>query len=622
MAISDALIRDLTALVSSGAIVSSPAELPGYGRDFWAQRGTPGVVVRASRTEDVVATLRFAAAQGIPVVPRGAGTNISAGFLPTPERIMLDLRAMSRVLEIDPERLSAVVEPGLLNGALQTELAPYGLCFSPDPASAPLSSIGGNIAENSGGPHCLKYGVTVHHVAGVECVLASGDLVSLNAEDRGADLLGVLIGSEGTLGVVTRARLRLRPLPARTSTLLAVFAEMEAAIDAVSAILDSGIIPAALEFMDHTSVVVAETLAPTGYPLDAGAILLIDLDGAVDEVASDLDAVERLLRPRAREVRWADDPQERATIWRGRLQIGQAFITSGKAFYIGDTTVPRERIPQMQQALRVIAERHQLEITTNGHAGDGNIHPIILYDAGDPRQVEATRIAAHEMTAMALEFGGTLTGEHGVGSEKIPLMRQRFTAAEIAAMRAVKDAFDPDGTLNPGVLLPDPMPDEPELSRFEQAINAVVAARRAGEMPEPRAIASAKSPPPHTGRPSIAIDRENLTVTANAGISLAALRDELASHGFRCALFDGANGDLNQSIRAALSDDERRAGARASLLAVNVTLPEGLPARFGSNAVKDVAGYDLKRLFVGSGNAFGMVDEVTLQVRRGRAGGR
>ena len=535
---------------------------------------------------------------------------------------MLDLRAMSRVLEIDPERLSAVVEPGLLNGALQTELAPYGLCFSPDPASAPLSSIGGNIAENSGGPHCLKYGVTVHHVAGVECVLASGDLVSLNAEDRGTDLLGVLIGSEGTLGVVTRARLRLRPLPARTSTLMAVFAEMEAAINAVSEILDSGIIPAALEFMDHTSVVVAETLAPTGYPLDAGAILLIDLDGAVDDVASDLDAVERLLRPRAREVRRADDPQARATIWRGRLQIGQAFITSGQAFYIGDTTVPRERIPQMQRALRVIAERHQLEITTNGHAGDGNIHPIILYDADDPRQVEATRIAAHEMTAMALEFGGTLTGEHGVGSEKIPLMRQRFTAAEIAAMRVVKDAFDPDGTLNPGVLLPDPMPDEPELSRFEQAIIAVVAARRAGEATEPRAIASAKSPPPHTARPSIAIDRENLTVTANAGISLAALRDDLASHGFRCALFDGANGDLNQSIRAALSDNERRAGARASLLAVNVTLPEGLPARFGSNAVKDVAGYDLKRLFVGSGNAFGMVDEVTLQVRRGRAGGR
>ncbi|HEX3723543.1 MAG TPA: FAD-binding protein, partial [Nitrolancea sp.] len=257
MGISGALIRDLTALVSHGAVVGDSAELTEFGRDFWAQRGVPGVVVRARGTEDVVATLRFAARHGIPVVPRGAGTNISAGFLPTPERIMLDLRSMNRVLEIDPERRSSLVEPGLLNGDLQTELAPFGLCFSPDPASAPLSSIGGNIAENSGGPHCLKYGVTVHHVAGVECVLAGGDLLSLNADDRGADLLGVVIGSEGTLGVVTQARLRLRPLPERTSTLLAVFDEMAATTDAVSEIINSGIIPAALELMDRTSVAVA-----------------------------------------------------------------------------------------------------------------------------------------------------------------------------------------------------------------------------------------------------------------------------------------------------------------------------------------------------------------------------
>jgi glycolate oxidase len=613
MTISAALIHDLSALVSRDALVSDPAELPEFGRDFWAQRGTPGVVVRAGCAEDVVATMRFAAEHGLPVVPRGAGTNISAGFLPAPERIMLDLRGMNRVLEIDPEQRSALVEPGLLNGDLQAKLAPYGLCFSPDPASAPLSSIGGNIAENSGGPHCFKYGVTVHHVAGIECVLMGGDRLSLAADDRGTDLLGVVIGSEGTLAVVTQAQLRLRPLPARTSTILAVFDTMEAATEAVSAIINGGVIPAALELMDHTSVLVAETLAPTGYPLDAEAIVLIDLDGDDEQVAADLDAVEAQLRPLAREIRRADDAETRERVWRGRLQIGQAFITSGKAFYIGDTTVPRERIPLMQRAVREIAERHQLDISTNGHAGDGNIHPCILYDPHDPRQVRAMRIAAHEITAMAMEFGGTLTGEHGVGSEKIPLMRQRFTATEIAAMRAVKDAFDPDGLLNPGVLLPDPSLDEPDLPRFAAAIETELAAKRVGT---PLAHSVDDSPASAMRLRSLAIDRENLTVTAVAGLSLAALRDELAAHGYRCTLSDNATNE-QQSLRAALSDDTHRAGARACLLAVDVTLPDGPSARFGSNAVKDVAGYDLKRLYTGSGDVFGEVREVTLQVRPG-----
>jgi glycolate oxidase len=388
---------------------------------------------------------------------------------------------------------------------------------------------------------------------------------------------------------------------------------MEAATEAVSEIINGGVIPAALELMDHTSVLVAETLAPTGYPLDAEAIVLIDLDGDAEQVAADLDAVEAQLRSLAREVRRADDAETRAHIWRGRLQIGQAFITSGKSFYIGDTTVPRERIPLMQRAVREIAERHQLDISTNGHAGDGNIHPCILYDPDDPRQVQAMRIAAHEITAMAMEFGGTLTGEHGVGSEKIPLMRQRFTATEIAAMRAVKDAFDPDGILNPGVLLPDPSLDEPELPRFAAAIETEIAAKRAGT---PIAYPVADAPAAATDRTALAIDRENLTVTAIAGISLVALRDELAAHGYRCALSDGATND-QQSIRAALSDETRRTAARACLLAVNVTLPDSPSARFGSNAVKDVAGYDLKRLYTGSGATYGDVREVTLQVRPG-----
>ena len=467
MPISESMIRDLHARVSPGAVVADRAAVVDAGRDFWSQRGIPGVVVRACSVHDVAATLQFAQASGIAVVPRGAGTNVGGGFLPTEERILLDLREMNRVLRIDPEERIALVEPGLLNGALQDQLEPYGLCFSPDPASARLSSIGGNIAENSGGPHCLKHGVTVHHVAEVDCVLMGGDVVRLGADDRGPDLLGVTIGSEGTLAVVTQARLRLRPLPAATSSLLAVFDDVEAAIEAVSAILNAGVIPAALEFMDHTRCQVADTMAPTGYPIDAGAILLIDLEGSEADVEAQMVSIEPRLRRRAREVRRADDPQARATLWRGRLQIGQAILTSGRAFYIGDTTVPRERIPLMQRAVRVLAERYRLDVFTTGHAGDGNIHPIVLFDGDDPAEVERVAAMVIEMTAMALELGGTLTGEHGVGSEKRPLMRQRFSATEIAAMRAVKKAFDPDGLLNPGVLLPDLAADEPNFPALQ-----------------------------------------------------------------------------------------------------------------------------------------------------------
>ncbi len=613
MSLSEALVRELSAAVSLNSLVRELDERTEAGRDFWMQRGLPGAVVRADNGDDVAATLRFAQMHGIPVVPRGAGTNVGGGFLPAEDRIVLDLRAMNRVLEIDPERRFASVEPGVLNGDLQERLAPFGLCYSPDPASAPLSSIGGNIAENSGGPHCLKHGVTVHHVDGIDCVLLGGDALHLSVDDAGPDLLGVLIGSEGTLAVTTRARLRLRPLPAMTSTLLAVFDDLDAAIDAVGTILRAGVIPAALEFMDRASVQVAEAMAHTGYPLDADAILLIDIEGSAAEVDAQMAAIEANLRRRARLVRRADDAHERATLWRGRLQIGQATLASGRAFYIGDTTVPRERIPLMQRSVRSLAERYQLDVFTTGHAGDGNIHPIVLFNDADPAEVERVRAMVTEWTGMALELGGTLTGEHGVGSEKRPLMRQRFSAAEIAAMRAVKRSFDPDGLLNPGVLLPERSDDEPALPRFSQAIEQTVSDRRAGPALESVVADVVRS---RDGAIPIEIDAENLTVAAAGTTSLRTLQRHLAERGFRTLVCE-AECDPALTLRAVLSDPTARVYVRASLLAIDATLPDGQPVRFGSKAVKDVAGYDLKRLYIGSGDAFGQVREVALQIRPG-----
>jgi glycolate oxidase len=606
--ISTALANDLRPLLSPDALVTDAAALPAYGHDFWAQRGTPGAVVRAARAEDVAATLRYAAARGIPVVPRAAGTNVPAGFVPTPERIMLDLRPMNRIVRIDTERREAVVQPGVINGDLNAQIATLGFCFSPDPGSAAISSIGGNIAENAGGMHCLKYGVTVHHVNAVECALMGGDTMRLAADDRGPDLLGLMIGSEGTLGIVTEATVALRPLPAVTRTLLAVFDDADEAAAAVSAIIAAGIIPAAMEFFDRAAVGFFDAFAPSGYPAEGEALLLIDLDGSAADVAREMAAVEPLLRRGARTVHRADDDAARAALWKPRIAGALALVASGRGFFICDTTVPRERIPAMQRAVVEIGRRSGLQLLTLGHAGDGNIHPIILYDTDDPAQVAAMEAADDAVVAAALALGGTITGEHGIGSEKRRQMRQRFSLAELAAMRAVKAAFDPDGLLNPGVLLPDPTGDEPALPQFSAAVNSVIAARRSDRAwAGPRETRAASPTDPSD---AILLDAENLTVTADGGTRLSDIHRTLATRGFSCALRD----DSGATIADVVGGETDRAAVRDALLAVETTLPDGQPARFGSSAVKDVAGYDMKRLFIGSGTAFGTLDRVTLRV--------
>jgi glycolate oxidase len=614
MPISAALVHDLRPLLSPDALVTEAAALPAYGHDFWTQRGTPGAVVRAARVEDVTATLRYAAERGISIVPRAAGTNVSAGFLPTPERIMLDLRPMNTVLKIDPERREAVVQPGVINGDLNARVASLGLCFSPDPGSAAISSIGGNIAENAGGMHCLKYGVTVHHVNAVDCALIGGDMVRLAADDTGPDLLGLLIGSEGTLGIVTQATVALRPLPAVTRTLLAVFDDADEAAAAVSATIAAGIIPAAMEFFDRAAVGFFDAFAPSGYPAEGEAFLLIDLDGSEGEVAREMAALEPLLRRGARTVHRAGDDAARLALWKPRIAGALALVASGRGFFICDTTVPRERIPAMQRAVVEIGRHSGLQLLTLGHAGDGNIHPVILYDTDDPAQVAAMEEADDAVVATALALGGTITGEHGVGSEKRRQMRQRFSPTEIAAMRAVKAAFDPASLLNPGVLLPGPTPDEPALPRFAATLADLLAARRTD-----RAWAGTSdargTPPAADPAGAILLDAENLTVTAPGGTLLSDLHRTLAGRGFSCSLRDNPEATVSDVV----SGETDRVAVRDALLAVETTLHDGLPARFGSNAVKDVAGYDMKRLLIGSGTAFGTLERVTLRVLPARS---
>jgi glycolate oxidase len=612
MNLSTALVADLRQVLAPGTVVTEPEDLLVSGQDFRGQRGLLDVVVRPRDTTEVVATLRYAADHDVPVIPRAAGTNFAASFLPNPEQILLDLRTMRRIVRVDPEHREAVVQSGVINGDLNAQLTPLGLWYSPDPASRSISSIGGNIATNAGGPHCLKYGVTFHHVSALECVLMGGDTLRLRADDAGPDLLGVVIGSEGTLTIVTEATLRLRHLPEETRTLLAVFEDAAAAAEAVFTILATGVVPAALEYADAAAIAMFDHYAPSGYPADAGALLLVDLDGTAEEVASDLSVVEAVLQQVTRDVRRADDASTRAELWRGRLHAAHAIVATGQHYAACDTTVSPSRIPALQQAITTIAQHHQLVIPTLGHAGDGNLHPIILFDGNDPAQRMAAEQVHQELTVAALELGGTITGEHGVGSEKRHSMAQRFSPAEIAAMRAVKAAFDPTGLLNPGIVLPPSSSTEPPVPPFAAAVQTAVDARRHDQI-----WATATQPmTPSVGETAIAVDADNRTVTVSAATPLAALHDTLDQHDLYSPLPRGA-GTVGALVGGG---DTARGAVRGTLLGLRAQLPDGPGVHFGGSLLKDVAGYDLKRLYTGGAMMFGTLQEVTLQVRvqRGR----
>jgi glycolate oxidase len=594
--VNERLSADLARALGAGAVVADPASVEASGADFVTQRGHPAALVRPSSPEQVLALLALAAERGIPVAPRAAGTNLCGGFVPGPDSVVVDLTAMDRILEVDADGGFAVVEPGVLNGALQERLAPAGLCFSPDPASRPISTIGGNVACNAGGPGCIKYGVTFHHVAGLDVALSGGTSLRVS-EDDPVDLLGVLVGSEGILGIVTRATLRLRRLPLAGWTALAAFDRIEDAALMVSAIIAAGILPAALELADRRQIELIESFRPSGYPRDAEAVLIAEVDGTPEEVAAQAPALEEVLRHFDPAVRIASSAAERRALWAGRLDAAHALRASGKAFYVCDVTVPRQAIPELIARARSSAARHALDCPILAHAGDGNVHPVILYA---PQEMRAMAAGADEIVEAALDLGGTITGEHGVGADKIRHMRRRFGAAEIAAFRAVKRAFDPAGILNPRVLLPPPAPDEPPLPVFESAVRGAIAGRAL---------------PPEAGagtQDGIVVDPENLTVEVGDSVACEEVVAALARAGLSCPAVE-RGGTIGEGV--AVSGN--RGGLRRSLLAVECSLPDGSGVRFGSAAVKDVAGLDLKRLAAGGRGAFGRIERATLRVLPG-----
>ena len=453
------LVQGLLAILPPNAVLHRPEELLVYDCDaFTIEKNAPVAVVLPESTAQVQAVVRFAYQHGLPVVPRGAGTGLSGGCLAPDGGITIALTRMTRLVELDLPNRRALVEAGMVNLKLTEAVAGEGLGFAPDPSSQMACTIGGNVAENSGGPHTLKYGVTVNHVLGLEVVMPDGELVWLGGatEDTpGYDLVGLMVGSEGTFGIVTRALVRLTPQAEAVRTLLVVFDSVADASQAVSAIIGAGIVPAALEMMDAMILSAVERAFKFGFPLDAGAVLIIELDGLEAGLDDLRDRVVALCEAaRAREIRVAHDAGERSRLWLARKKAVGAVGLLAPSKITMDGVIPRTKLPEVLAAIAEVAARHDFRIANVFHAGDGNLHPILLFDERDPAQVERVMRCGADVLRVCVEAGGSITGEHGVGVEKNELMPLMFSAADMALMEDVRRVFNPEDRLNPGKLLP------------------------------------------------------------------------------------------------------------------------------------------------------------------------
>jgi len=455
----EAIIRGLAALLPPGALLASAEETRPWECDgLTLLRQRPLAVALPATPGELVALLRFCASHRVPVVPRGAGTGLAGSALPLADGLLLSMARFNRILSVDVRGRTAIVQPGVRNLAISEAAAPHGLYYAPDPSSQIACTIGGNVAENSGGVHCLKYGLTLHNVLRVRALTIEGEELefgSLAPDAPGLDLLAVLLGSEGMLAVMTEVTVRLVPAPETACCILASFADVEQAGDAVAALIAAGIIPAGLEMLDQAAVRLVEPFAHAGYDLEAAAVLLCESDGTAAEVEAEIQRMEQVLRDAgATHIAASRDEFERQRFWAGRKNAFPAAGRAAPAYYCTDGTIPRKHIGRMLKAIQGMELRYGLPCPNVFHAGDGNLHPLVLFDDGDPDSVARAEAFGAEILEECLRLGGTITGEHGVGAEKINQMCSQFGRAELDAFTGVKRAFDPSGLLNPGKVIP------------------------------------------------------------------------------------------------------------------------------------------------------------------------
>ena len=461
MTVSDdaALLDDLRAVLGESGVLAEPTTLALYGRDASiVTAGDAAAVCLPTNTEQVQQCVRIARRHSRPFVARGSGTGLSGGAVPVGRAVVIATMRMNRILEVDVEQRVAWVEPGVLNLDLSRAVAGHGLHFAPDPSSQQACSIGGNVANNSGGPHCLAYGVTNAHVLALEVVLADGEIAllgGLDPEPEGYDLRGVFVGSEGTAGIATRIAVRLTPNPPEVRTLLLDFTSVDSAAASVSAIIGAGLVPCALEMLTGGMIAAVEDYVHAGFPVDAAAVLLVEVDGLASAVADAVALVDRIGREHgARAVRVAADEAERALWWKARKSAFGAVARIAPNYYLHDTVVPRTKLVDVLRAVEAAAARHGLMVLNVFHAGDGNLHPLLLFDAREPGTLERVHAAGDEIIAISLAAGGVLSGEHGIGLEKRDHMASLFSVDDLDAQARLRDAFDPDGVANPHKVLP------------------------------------------------------------------------------------------------------------------------------------------------------------------------
>lgn len=453
------LERGLIAIVGREAVLTNPAELRAYDCDAYApEKRYPDAVVLPTNTEQVAEIVKLCCRLGVPFTPRGAGTGLSGGATAMSGGLIISTTRLNKILEIDIPNRRLIAQAGTVNTYLTKAVKKDGLHYAPDPSSQGACTVGGNVAENAGGPHTLKYGVTTNHITGLTLVLPDGEIVHLGGkvEDApGYDLVGLIVGSEGTMGLVTEVTIRLTPLPQSVQTLLAVFESVDACTQTVSDIVASGVLPAALEMIDTFIIRACEEAFHLGFPMDAEAVLIMEVDGL--EVGLDAEA-ERVrsiaIKNGAREVRQAKTELERALLWKARKQSFGALGRLGLSMVTHDGVIPRTRLPEVIREVRVIAARHGLQVGNVFHAGDGNLHPNLMYDERDPAQVKSVMEAGHEILKLCVDVGGSITGEHGIGVEKMDAMPWMFTEDDLSLMETLKKVFNTNELCNPGKILP------------------------------------------------------------------------------------------------------------------------------------------------------------------------
>ncbi|MFN8470873.1 MAG: FAD-linked oxidase C-terminal domain-containing protein [Anaerolineae bacterium] len=637
-------LRSLASVVSADQLVTNRVQLFTYEGDASLDHASPDAVVFPRTVEEVVRIVRWASSNAVPLVARGAGTGLSGGAVPERGGLIVEFSRMGAVRELDEVGRSAVVEPGLVNLTLDTLARTKGWYYPPDPASGRSSTLGGNLAENAGGPHCFKYGVTANYVTGLEVVMADGRVLHFGGRALDYpeyDLLGLMTGSEGTLGVITSASVRLLRNPPAIKTMMAAFDSVETAGEAVSAIIARGLVPATMEMMDQRMMRIIEDFVHPGLPVDAGAALIIETDGYPESVKPQLDEIIEILTAHdAFQLHVAQTAAERDRLWYGRKSAAGAMARMAPAFFLVDGTVPRSNLAETLAGVNRICDDADLRVSYVFHAGDGNLHPFILIpDPRDKAFIGRVMDAGREILALCCSFDGSITGEHGVGIEKREFMPLMYSRDELDIMRDIKDVFDPAGLLNPGKIfpthLPAPTPRAPvtlpplgESFAPSSAAEAAEALRVWAEGGRRVRIRGGGTKSSVLAATDVTLSTENLRgvkhyaladlfVTVGAGTPLAELQAVLAKDGMWVPL---ASPWLNSTVGGILAtafnapQRMRYGGARDLMLAATVALPDGRVIRAGRPVVKNVAGYDLPKLFVGSHGTLGLLTDVTFKL--------